>query len=102
MPVISDQKRDARRTQIVNAARKCFQREGLHATTMPEVIQASGLSCYSDKGKRSSSNHRARMMSCGAINYTPRDKACWFQRGGRAYTSFTIDNMAVTVYIRAI
>jgi AcrR family transcriptional regulator len=24
--------------------RKCFQREGLHATTMPQVIQASGLS----------------------------------------------------------
>ena len=44
MPIISDQKRDARRTQILNAARKCFQRQGLHATTMPEIIQASGLS----------------------------------------------------------
>jgi TetR/AcrR family transcriptional regulator, transcriptional repressor of aconitase len=44
MPIISDEKRDARRTQILNAARRCFQREGLHATTMPDVIQASGLS----------------------------------------------------------
>jgi TetR/AcrR family transcriptional regulator, transcriptional repressor of aconitase len=44
MPIISEQKRDARRTQILNAARRCFQREGLHATTMPDVIQASGLS----------------------------------------------------------
>jgi TetR/AcrR family transcriptional regulator, transcriptional repressor of aconitase len=43
MPIISNEKRDARRTQILNAARRCFLREGLHATTMPDVIQASGL-----------------------------------------------------------
>lgn len=44
MPKISDQKRAARRTQILEAAWRCFQKEGLHATTMDDIIRASGLS----------------------------------------------------------
>jgi len=44
MPKISDEKRAARRLQILNAAWTCFQREGLHATTMDDIIRASGLS----------------------------------------------------------
>lgn len=44
MPKISDARRAARREQILNAARACFQREGLHATTMDDIIKASGLS----------------------------------------------------------
>ncbi|TCR67472.1 TetR/AcrR family transcriptional regulator [Bosea sp. BK604] len=44
MPKISDEKRAARRAQILEAAWSCFQREGLHATTMDDIIRASGLS----------------------------------------------------------
>ena len=44
MPKISDEKRAARRTQILEAAWTCFQKEGLHATTMDDIIRASRLS----------------------------------------------------------
>lgn len=44
MPKISDEKRAARRAQILDAAWSCFQKEGLHATTMDHIIRASGLS----------------------------------------------------------
>ena len=44
MPKISDEKRAARRAQILEAAWSCFQKEGLHATTMDDIIRASGLS----------------------------------------------------------
>jgi len=44
MPKISDEKRAARRTQILEAAWVCFQKQGLHATTMDDIIRASGLS----------------------------------------------------------
>ncbi len=44
MPKISDMRRAERREQILNAAWSCFQREGLHATTMDDIIAASGLS----------------------------------------------------------
>ena len=44
MPKISNEKKSARRTQILNAAWSCFQREGLQATTMDDIIRASGLS----------------------------------------------------------
>lgn len=44
MPKISDERRVARRMQILEAAWVCFQRQGLHATTMAEIIHASGLS----------------------------------------------------------
>lgn len=44
MPKISDEKRAARRAQILDAARACFQKNGLHATTMEDIIRESGLS----------------------------------------------------------
>ncbi len=44
MPKISDEKRESRRRQILEAAWTCFQRSGLHATTMDDIIRASGLS----------------------------------------------------------
>lgn len=44
MPKISAEKKSARRTQILNAAWSCFQRDGLHASTMDRIIRASGLS----------------------------------------------------------
>jgi len=44
MPKISDERRLARRQQILDAAWRCFAREGLHVTTMDDIIRASGLS----------------------------------------------------------
>ena len=44
MPKISDEKRAARRAQILEAAWICFRKDGLHAATMGDIIRASGLS----------------------------------------------------------
>ena len=44
MPKISDERRAERRAQIIDAARRCFQRDGVHATTMDDIVRASGLS----------------------------------------------------------
>lgn len=44
MPKISDEKRESRRKQILEAAWACFQKQGLHATTMDDIVRASGLS----------------------------------------------------------
>jgi TetR/AcrR family transcriptional regulator, transcriptional repressor of aconitase len=44
MPKISQQHRDARRDQILGAARRCFLRDGFHATSMQDLFAESGLS----------------------------------------------------------
>ncbi|HEY5880139.1 MAG TPA: TetR/AcrR family transcriptional regulator [Nakamurella sp.] len=44
MPKVSDAHRAARRDQILQAAWKCFAREGFHATSMSDVITEAGLS----------------------------------------------------------
>ena len=44
MPRVSDEHLAARRRQIVEAARRCFLREGFHRTTMQDVIAEADLS----------------------------------------------------------
>lgn len=44
MPKISDEHRAKRQAQILDAAWRCFYREGVQATTMEQIIAASGLS----------------------------------------------------------
>jgi AcrR family transcriptional regulator len=44
MPKVSQDYRDARRAQILDAARRCFLREGFHATSMQDLFTESGLS----------------------------------------------------------
>jgi AcrR family transcriptional regulator len=44
MPKVTDQYRDARRDQIMSAARRCFLRDGFHATSMQDLFTESGLS----------------------------------------------------------
>jgi TetR/AcrR family transcriptional regulator, transcriptional repressor of aconitase len=44
MPRVSQQHRDARRDQILDAARRCFLRDGFHATSMPDLFTEAGLS----------------------------------------------------------
>lgn len=44
MPKISDAHREMRRAQILDAAWRCFYREGLQATTMEQIIREAGMS----------------------------------------------------------
>jgi AcrR family transcriptional regulator len=44
MPKVSEQHREARRDQIVDAALRCFARKGFHRTSMADIISESGLS----------------------------------------------------------
>jgi len=44
MPRVSQQHRDARREQILAAARRCFLRDGFHATSMHDLFAEAGLS----------------------------------------------------------
>lgn len=51
MPRISKEKRQARQSQILNAATRCFAHEGFHRTSMEDIVRESGLSpgaiyCY--------------------------------------------------------
>ena len=39
MPKVTQSHRDARRTQILDAAMICFARAGFHRTTMQEIVQ---------------------------------------------------------------
>jgi AcrR family transcriptional regulator len=44
MPKVSDAHRAARRRQILDAAGRCFARNGFHVTSMQDVFRESGLS----------------------------------------------------------
>ena len=44
MPKISEARRDERRQQILDAALRCFSRDGFHATTTADLIREAGVS----------------------------------------------------------
>ncbi|MFE4777318.1 TetR/AcrR family transcriptional regulator [Streptomyces sp. NPDC056713] len=44
MPKVSQQYRDARRAEILAAARRCFVRDGFHGTSMQDLLAEVGLS----------------------------------------------------------
>ncbi|MEW1775979.1 TetR/AcrR family transcriptional regulator [Streptomyces sp. NPDC086777] len=44
MPKVTQQHMDARRKQILDAARRCFLRDGFHSTSMQDLFAESGLS----------------------------------------------------------
>ena len=44
MPRVSQEHLDARRRQILDAARTCFARDGFHATSMQDVLREADLS----------------------------------------------------------
>ncbi len=44
MPRVSQEHLDARRRQILEAARRCFAREGFHATSMQDILREADLS----------------------------------------------------------
>ncbi|MGW7256433.1 TetR/AcrR family transcriptional regulator [Streptomyces sp. NPDC054834] len=44
MPRVSEQYKENRRTQILDAAQRCFVREGFHRTSMQDILTEAGLS----------------------------------------------------------
>jgi AcrR family transcriptional regulator len=44
MPKVSQSYLDARRAKIIDAATRCFAREGFHRTTMKDIVKQSKLS----------------------------------------------------------
>lgn len=44
MPRVSDAHRERRRQQILDAARRCFVRQGFHQTSMTDIFTEAGLS----------------------------------------------------------
>lgn len=44
MPRITPERREARRAEIVTAARRCFSRDGFHQTSMPDIAAEAGVS----------------------------------------------------------
>lgn len=44
MPKVTDEYRAERRAQILEAARRCFVRDGFHATSMDDVCREAGVS----------------------------------------------------------
>jgi AcrR family transcriptional regulator len=44
MPRVSQEHLDARRQQILDAARRCFLRNGFHLTSMQDILSEAGLS----------------------------------------------------------
>ncbi|NDU74751.1 TetR family transcriptional regulator [Actinomadura sp. DSM 109109] len=44
MPRVSEEHRERRRRQILDAARTCFIRKGIHATSMQDIFAEAGLS----------------------------------------------------------
>ncbi|MEV5955323.1 helix-turn-helix domain-containing protein, partial [Streptomyces sp. NPDC051987] len=44
MPRITPERREAKRAEIVAAARRCFARGGFHQTSMPDIAAAAGVS----------------------------------------------------------
>jgi len=44
MPKITDLQRETRRQQILDAARRCFSRDGFHNTTTADIVRESGIS----------------------------------------------------------
>ncbi len=70
MPRISDERRAARRLQILDAAWTCFQGNGLHATSMDDIIRASDLSAgavYSYFPSKEELIHDAVVTSLGGL-----------------------------------
>jgi AcrR family transcriptional regulator len=44
MPKITDAKKETRRQQILDAALRCFSRDGFHGTTTADIVRESGVS----------------------------------------------------------
>lgn len=67
MPRVSDEHLAARRQQILDAARRCFLRDGFHTTSMHDVIAEAGLSVGAVYRYFSSKNELIRAIAQSVI-----------------------------------
>jgi len=67
MPRVSDEHRAARRRQILDAATRCFVRNGFHATSMQDVIREADLSVGAFYGYFRSKTELIRAIAEGVI-----------------------------------
>ncbi|WP_412540983.1 TetR/AcrR family transcriptional regulator [Longispora sp. K20-0274] len=67
MPRVSAAHLEARRGQILGAARACFARNGFHSTTMQDVVREAGLSVGAVYRYFPSKNELIRAIAEGAI-----------------------------------
>lgn len=63
MPRLTEQRRTARRDQLIAAAVRCVAREGFHKTTMSAVIAESGMSAGAVYGYFASKNDIIRAIA---------------------------------------
>lgn len=63
MPKISEARRDARRSEILDAALRCFARSGYHRTSMADIISESGLSAGAIYGYFASKQELVRAVA---------------------------------------
>lgn len=54
VPRVTDEHRQERRAQLLDAARRCFVRQGFHATSMKDVLAEAGMSAGAAYGYFSS------------------------------------------------
>ncbi len=79
MPKVTDEHRATRRDEILDAAIRCFAAQGFQATTMADIISASGLSAgaiYSYfAGKQELGVAAARRTIAGRVSDVEREAA---------------------------
>ena len=101
MPKISDERRAERRAQILDAARRCFHGQGLHATSMADIIKASGLSAGAVYGYFASKEDLvATLAERGFVQFhqalvavpTDPDAVRWIVRMAEAYVRWATAN----------
>jgi AcrR family transcriptional regulator len=69
MPRVSQEHRDQRREQILNAATRCMAREGFHRTSMATIIAESGLSAGAIYGYFKSKNEIIAAIAHRAVQH---------------------------------
>lgn len=68
MPRVSDEHRERRRNQILQAARRCFVRQGFHQTSMADIFAEAGLSAGAVYGYFKSKNELIAAIAEQAID----------------------------------
>jgi AcrR family transcriptional regulator len=87
MPKVSDDHRAARRQQILDAAARCFARDGFHNTSVHDIVRESGISAG-----------LVYRYFTGKDDMIVAIVEAWHARRRRALESSTVDDLA-TSYI---
>jgi TetR/AcrR family transcriptional regulator, transcriptional repressor of aconitase len=68
MPKVSQEHRERRRQQILDAARECFRKQGFHNTSMQDIFKASGLSAGAVYRYFPSKHQLVREIALGSLS----------------------------------